>query len=90
MSKDISMKRVEPTSADKALRDDIMALIQRHLTPDTSDRVLAIAAQVVGQCIAMQDQRTMTHQMVWKIVGENIEAGNRDVIETLNYTKGSA
>ena len=86
----IPMKSVEPTSSDKALRDDIMALIKRHLVPDTAERVLAIAAQVVGQCIALQDQRTMTREMVWKIVGDNIEAGNLGVIDSLNDTKGSA
>lgn len=34
----IPMKRVEPTAADKALRDDIMASIKRHLTLDTPQR----------------------------------------------------
>ena len=90
MGSDIPMKRIEPTAADRALRDDIMALIKRHLTPDTPERVLAIAAQVVGQCIALQDQRTMTSEMVWRIVGDNIEAGNLGVIDSLNDTKGIA
>ena len=87
---DIPIKSVEPNAADTALRDDIMALIKKHLTPDTADRVLAIAAQVVGQSIALQDQRTMTHDRIWALVTANIEHGNRMVIALLHETKGSA
>ena len=84
------MKRMEPGDADKRLHADIAALIKRHLSPDTSDRVLAIASQVVGQVLAMQDQRKMTKDMALQIVMENIEAGNQAVIASLQNTKGSA
>lgn len=79
-----------PTAADDAMRADILALIKRHLTPDTSDRFLAIAAQVVGQAMALQDQRKMTVQMAWDLILVNIEAGNLGVIESLHDTKGNA
>ncbi len=87
---EIPMKSTKPKNADIALRDDILALFKRHLTPDTPERFLAIASQVVGQVIALQDQRRMTHDMIWRVVSANIEAGNRSVIENLHNTKGSA
>ncbi len=76
--------------ADMQLHADIAALIKRHLKPDTPERALAVAAQVVGQIIAMQDQRTMTHEMIWRIVGANIEEGNAAVFASLQDTKGNA
>jgi septum formation topological specificity factor MinE len=87
---DLPIKSVLPTKADEALRDDIMALVQRHLTPDTPDRVLAIASQVVGQVLALQDQRTMTKERALQLIMANIETGNAGVIERLHNTKGRA
>jgi hypothetical protein len=84
------IKRVTTNSGDQLLHADIAALIKRHLTPDTPERVLAIAAQVVGQVIALQDQRTMTNERVWQIVLANIEAGNQGVIDRIHNTKGNA
>ena len=84
------MKVMAPTQADLALHADIMALIQRHLTPDNGERVLAIAAQVVGQALALQDQRTMTKDLALQLIMVNIETGNAGVIEALHNTKGSA
>ena len=86
----IPTKTSSPTAADKALRDDIMAVIKKHLSPDTGERVLAIAAQVVGQVLALQDQRTMTKNYAMAIICMNIEHGNLAVIEDLMNSKGTA
>ena len=85
---DTPIKSMAPNADDRALHTDITALIKRHLTPDTQERVLAVAAQVVGQVIAMQDQRKMTRAMVMDLVLANIEAGNRQVIDSLLNAKG--
>lgn len=84
------MKSFTPNAADQALHRDIADLIKRHLTPDTQQRVLAIAAQVVGQVLAMQDQRTMTPDRAMQVVIANIEIGNKGVIDSLHNTKGTA
>lgn len=84
------MKKHATTDADKALHADIAALCKRHLTPDTSERVLAVAAQVVGQVLAMQDQRKFTSEMAMQIVIENIQVGNRHALEEIQNTKGNA
>jgi len=87
----VPMKIFTPTAADQALHLDICALINRHLTPDTPDRFLAIAAQVVGQALALQDQRKMTKEMAFEIILTNIEMGNQAVISQLmNSTGGTA
>jgi hypothetical protein len=84
------MKTLKAGAADNALRADICALIARHLIPDTPERCLAIAAQVVGQVLAMQDQRKMTTDQAMSIVIANIETGNQAVIANLHATKGTA
>ncbi len=40
--------------------------------------------------IALQDQRTMTPEMAMTIVAENIEVGNKGIVNTIMETKGSA
>lgn len=86
----MKMKPSPPTEADRALHADIAALIKRHLTPDTAERVLAIASQVVGQVLALQDQRTMTREMAMQVVMSNIETANAAVIARLLDSKGTA
>lgn len=49
--------------------------------------MLALSAHMVGQIIAMQDQRTMTRQAALEIVMANMEQGNAEVIDNL-FAKG--
>ena len=83
--------RTSPTTADdKSLHADIADLISRHLNPDTKERVLAIAAQVVGQVLAMQNRITMPDKRALDIINLNIEAGYKGAISGLLITKGNA
>lgn len=59
----------------------------QHLTPA---EMLAIAANMVGKLVAMQDQRTMTPAVAMEIISKNIEYGNQQVIEELSKSAGSA
>lgn len=45
--------------------------------------ILAIAANMVGKLIALQDQRTVTSEMAMQLIQENIELGNRYIIGRL-------
>jgi hypothetical protein len=85
---DLPMKSYAADAADKALHADIAALIKRHLIPDTPERALAVASQVVGQVLALQDQRYMTKAMAFDVVLSNIEIGNQSVIGNLINSKG--
>lgn len=61
---------------------DLCKLMARHpkLTPL---EMLAVAANMVGKLVAMQDQRTTTPAMAMEIVAKNIEYGNQMVIDQL-------
>jgi hypothetical protein len=73
------MKRSDPTPAQVAFRDEMVAALRKHqhLPPD---EMLAVAAYFVGQLVALQDQRWMTPAMAMEIVAANIEAGNQHAL----------
>ena len=45
--------------------------------------ILAILSLAVGECIAMQDSRTMTRALAMDIVYKNIVLGNENAMEQL-------
>lgn len=69
---------------------DICALVSKHATELTAAELLAVAANMIGKLVAMQDQRTMSPKMAMKVVARNIEVGNRQVLGQIAKTKGSA
>lgn len=74
----------------QTFKRDVDKLLKKHCARLPPDHLLAVAAQVVGQIVALQDQRTMTGERAMAIVAENIQEGNRAIMETLAKTKGSA
>lgn len=52
--------------------------------------LLALASQMVGQLVALQDQRSITPQMAMEIVAANVEAGNQAALETIQKSRGNA
>lgn len=69
---------------------DLVALINRHAGKVSAAELLAIAANMIGKLVALQDQRQMTPEMAMQIVSQNLELGNRQVLEQLNRSKGNA
>lgn len=68
---------------------ELIALAAKH--PDLpAPELLAIAANMVGKIVAMQDQRTMTKAQAMEIVARNLELGNAQVVEELLTSAGSA
>lgn len=51
---------------------------------------LAILSSLVGQLVAMQDQRRYTAEALMELVASNIELGNKTVISQLHKTEGQA
>jgi hypothetical protein len=81
---------VAPSPEALAFRNEALELLRRHGGALPADHMLALAADLVGQIIAMQDQRTMTPERALAIVTANIEKGNQEVRAHLGATKGTA
>lgn len=69
---------------------DLTQLVSKHAERLTALELLAVAANMLGKLIALQDQRTTSPDMAMKVVSLNIEYGNRSVIEQLANTTGGA
>lgn len=67
---------------------DLCQLVNKHAGKLTALELLAVAANMVGKIVAMQDQRTTTLEMAMEVVSANIEQGNRSVFEQLANSRG--
>ena len=70
---------------------DLCHLVSKHGSKVNAMEMLAIASNMVGKLVALQDQRTVTRELALEIVSRNVEEGNRQAIEQLmSRTEGSA
>lgn len=83
----MNIRNQKPSPAHHAFRNDALALLRKHADHLQAEDMLALSAHMVGQIIAMQDQRTMTRQAALEIVMANMEQGNAEVIDNL-FAKG--
>lgn len=67
---------------------DIAAVMKKYGDQLSSEDVLAILSNMVGKCVAMQDQRKYTPEAIMKIVAMNIQYGNQHVIDELMNAPG--
>ena len=68
---------------------DLCQLINRHASKLTPLELLAIASNMLGKLIALQDQRTTSQSMAMEVVTQNIEHGNKQVLDQLIQSKGT-
>lgn len=73
------MRSVAPIAEHLAFRKALEAAIADHGSTLDAIEILALLAHLVGQVIAMQDQRTMTPAMAMELVASNIQQGNSEV-----------
>jgi hypothetical protein len=64
----------------KAFRDDLIKLLEKHSGHLDAVEMLALGGHMVGQILALQDQRTMTPEAGMKIIMQNIQVGNAEAI----------
>jgi hypothetical protein len=69
---------------------DLVRLVSKHASKLTSKEILAVAANMLGKLVAMQDQRMITPAMAMEIVAHNLEHGNKQVLDQLSSSKGIA
>lgn len=86
----MKVKSVKASPEHEVAYTDLLALVSKHAASMSEIEILAVASNMLGKLIAMQDQRIHTHEMVMEIVSENIEAGNAQIIKELQASKGSA
>lgn len=78
----------EANATHEAFRMASIALLHQHAGHLPADEMLAVAAQMVGQITAMQDQRTMTVVRAEEIIYRNIEIGNASAVADLMSRAG--
>lgn len=71
----------------EAAYQDLVSLLRRNAPQVTSLEMLAIAANLVGKLVAMQDQTTVTVDDAMKVVAKNLERGNAEVLDRLKNAK---
>lgn len=69
---------------------ELTALVSKHADKLTPLELLAIAANMIGKLIALQDQRKVTPALAMETVAKNIEAGNEQALREVRATKGRA
>ena len=69
---------------------DICALVNKHADKLSALELLAIAGNMIGKLIALQDQRTVSPEMAMETVAKNIEFGNQQILAQIGQSKGSA
>lgn len=80
----MSIKAAKPQH--EVAYQDLCALASKHAAKVSGLELLAIAANMLGKMIAMQDSRTTTRDEAMEVVVKNIEEGNRQVLERLART----
>lgn len=73
-------KTVKPTDKHHAFRMDVIDVLKKHAGDLPADQMLALAAHLVGQLLALQDQTKMTLQQGLELIGTNIEMGNAEIV----------
>lgn len=69
---------------------DLCRLVRKHAHKLSALELLAVAANMLGKLVALQDQRTITPAKAMEVVAQNIEHGNLQVLEQLAQSKGQA
>jgi hypothetical protein len=69
---------------------ELVQLVSKHADKITAVELLAVAANMLGKLVALQDQREFSPTMVMEIIAKNIEHGNKQALEQLSKTVGSA
>jgi hypothetical protein len=69
---------------------EICDLVKRHSGDLSPLEILAIAANMIGKLVALQDQRKVTKSLAMQTIAKNIEMGNEQAFVELSQSKGSA
>lgn len=86
-----TMSKRAASPAHEVCYQELAALLARQATQGISPmQVLAIAANMVGKLVALQDQRKVTPAEAMELVAKNIEEGNAQALAKVRDSKGTA
>lgn len=68
---------------------DLCKLVSKHADKLSALELLAVASNMIGKLIAMQDQRTVTRDKALDVLIKNLELGNVQVLDQLKNSKGA-
>lgn len=69
---------------------DLTLLLRKHAGKLSAIEMLAVAANMLGKLVAMQDQRTTTPEVAMETVARNLETGNRQILDQMAKPAGQA
>jgi len=67
----------------EAAFQELSKLLMRHSAKVSALDMLAIAANMVGKIVAMQDQRVISPASAMEVVAKNIEIGNEQMLKSI-------
>lgn len=79
----IPLKPHAPQAQHDALRIDLLQLVGKYADQMDREEMLAVAAHIVGQIVAVQDPTSMTHADAFELIAKNIEMGNKSMADSL-------
>lgn len=82
------MKKYLAKEEHEVAYQDLLRLISKHADKMTKLELLAVAANMVGKLVALQDQRTVSVSMALEVISENIAQGNKQLLELLSKSVG--
>lgn len=69
---------------------DICALVNKHADEMTPLELLAVAANMLGKLVALQDRRSTTPDRALEVIMHNLEYGNEQAVREIQHTRGHA
>lgn len=81
--------QMHPSQQHQDFHKDALDLLRKHTGHLPAIHMLAVASQMLGQIMAHQDQRNLTVEQAWEIIGKNIEAGNQMAVDQLANANAS-
>jgi len=69
---------------------DLCQLVSKHADEMTPLELLAVASNMLGKLVALQDQRVTTPAKAMEVVIQNIEHGNKQALDQLMPSEGRA
>lgn len=84
----MSVRRAKPEH--EVAYQDLCALMNKHADKISAIELLAVASNMLGKLLAMQDQRVTSVDLAKETMVRNIEQGNQQAVEQLMKSKGRA